>query len=298
MAQEPKIPQINVNVDVKGLANAIGLQNDLRILIPHNYVGDPKEFRNWVKQIEKYSFMNETPEDKVKMVAYKTSAGPVSDFIERYITTYPDNTWAELKRELMTRFAEIAVPEQALRMLRNMKQMKDENVQCYAERVLSVATDALMVNPDGMQAYELQVIGYFSEGLYYDYMQFKLLREKPKNLQAAIRTCIEEQNLRKLFKNKTGRDYGLKRDDNGFRTEEPMDVDQIWPTRTCHICKRKGHTAAFCRREQSQPVNVVENKPRCYFCGKFGHIKRFCHEYARANSTQTRGTLNEIPPRV
>ena len=36
--------------------------------------------------------MAELQADKVKLVAYKTSAGPVSDFIERYITNNPNNT--------------------------------------------------------------------------------------------------------------------------------------------------------------------------------------------------------------
>ena len=68
--------------------------------------------------------MIELQADKVKLVAYKTSAGSVSDFIERYLTNNPNNTWNQLKTELTMRFAEISDSDQALKILREIKQRK------------------------------------------------------------------------------------------------------------------------------------------------------------------------------
>ena len=150
MAQEAQLPHVQVNLDVQRLADAITNRNDLFVLIPQSYEGDPKKFQNWVKQIEKYAFMTETPVEKVKLIAYKTSSGPVSDFIERYITNHPTNSWQQLKQELVMRFAEISDPEQASKMLREIKQKKDENVQCYAERLLSLASEAYAGQPDAI----------------------------------------------------------------------------------------------------------------------------------------------------
>ena len=197
---------IQVNIDVQRLADAITDRNDLFMLIPTRYEGDPRKFREWVKQIEKYAFMAELQADKVKLVAYKTSAGPVSDFIERYITNNPNNTWNQLKAELTMRFAEISDSDQALKMLREIKQKKDENVQCYAERLLSLPTEAYSGRQGGV---DRSLEGHFTDGLYFDYLQFKLIREKPATLQEAIRICINEQNLRKLFKTKTGTSVDL-----------------------------------------------------------------------------------------
>ena len=126
-------PQTQVNLDVQRLADAITNRNDLFVLIPNRYEGDPRKFREWIKQIEKYAFMTELDAAKVKLIAYKTSAGPVSDFIQRYITNNPNNSWNQLKAELTMRFAEISDSDQALKMLREIKQHRDENVQCYAE---------------------------------------------------------------------------------------------------------------------------------------------------------------------
>lgn len=302
---------IQVNIDVQRLADAITNRNDLFMLIPTRYEGDPRRFREWVKQIEKYAFMTELQADKVKLVAYKTSAGPVSDFIERYITNSPNNTWNQLKSELTMRFAEISDSDQALKMLREIKQKKDENVQCYAERLLSLATEAYSDQQGGVRAADRSLVGYFTDGLYFDYLQFKLLREKPATLQEAIRICINEQNLRKLFKTKTGRDFSRARSNDS--QEEPMEVDQLRPTRKCQLCFKKGHTARYCRMGRGQAVNAVNadrdrrknNDRRCYFCGKTGHIKRFCFEFQKQNesmgqnlSNQSGAALNEQVPRM
>jgi len=308
MAQEAQLPHVQVNLDVQRLADAITNRNDLFVLIPQSYEGDPKKFQNWVKQIEKYAFMTETPVEKVKLIAYKTSSGPVSDFIERYITNHPTNSWQQLKQELVMRFAEISDPEQASKMLREIKQKKDENVQCYAERLLSLASEAYAGQPDGMRAAERQLVGYFSDGLYYDFLQFKVLRERPQTLQDAVRICIQEQNLRKLFKHKTGRDFGRPRENTQAHFEEPMEVDQFRPTRKCQICNKKGHTALSCYKRKDAQVNVgavdrTDNRrlTKCYFCGKTGHIKRFCREYIRqgqsGNNTREQ-SLNEFTPRM
>ena len=58
---------------------------------------------------------------KVKRIAYKTSAGPVIDFIQRYITNNPNNTWNQLKAKLTIGFAEISNSDKVLKMLREIK---------------------------------------------------------------------------------------------------------------------------------------------------------------------------------
>lgn len=299
-------PPVTVNLDVQRLADAITNRNDLFVLIPHRYEGDPRKFREWIKQIEKYAFMTELDANKVKLIAYKTSTGPVSDFIERYITTNPNNSWNQLKAELTMRFAEISDSEQALKMLREIKQHRDENVQCYAERLLSLATEAFNNQPGGIRAADRTLVGHFTDGLYFDYLQFKMLRERPQTLQDAVRLCIEEQNLRKLFRTRTGRDYGRQSNNRG-NADEPMEIDQLRPTRKCQLCFKPGHTARYCRKQRGREVNAVntgrnDRDRRCYFCGKTGHIKRFCFEFKQQQQNQPQDTsnqnLNELVPRM
>lgn len=228
-------PPIQVNLDVQRLADAITNRNDLFVLIPTRYEGDPHKFREWIKQIEKYAFMTELDAAMVKLIAYKISVGPVSDFIQRYITNNPNNTWNQLKGELTMRTAEISDSDQALKMLREIKQQQDENVQCYAERLLSLASVAYNNQPGDIRAADRTLVGHFTDALYFDFLQFKIMREKPQTLEDAVRVCIEEQNLRKLFRTRSGRDYGKQRTSN-LRHEEPIEVDMYRPSRKCQLC--------------------------------------------------------------
>ena len=128
------------------------------------------------------------------------------------------------------RFAEISDSDRALKMLREIKQHRDENVQCYAERLLSLASEAYSNQPCGVRAADRTLVGHFTDGLYFDYLQFKMLREKPHTLQEAVHICIEEQNLRKLFRTRTVRDYG-RQNISHPRVDEPMEVNMYRPSR-------------------------------------------------------------------
>lgn len=65
-------------------------------------------------------------------VAYQSSRGGVSDFINRLINA-PEQTWVNLKAEITTLFAKITDHMQVFSLLRNLQQNEDENVQLYAE---------------------------------------------------------------------------------------------------------------------------------------------------------------------
>ena len=56
--------------------------------------GNPKNFRDWVKQIEKYCKLTSLPEARKRLIAYQSSKGAVSGFINRYMEAFPQSTWA------------------------------------------------------------------------------------------------------------------------------------------------------------------------------------------------------------
>ena len=47
------------------------------------------------------------PDHRKKLVAYQTSSGAVSGFIQRSIQANPDNTWQQLKEQLSVRFSDV-----------------------------------------------------------------------------------------------------------------------------------------------------------------------------------------------
>ena len=103
----------------------------------------------------------------------------------------PDSTWGDLKGELAKRFSDVTDPQ--LSMLRQTVQKKGENIQLYAERILSLAEEAFL--GQWGDAIERQLIDTFVNGLTHENLQMTILRKEPDNLQDAIAVATNEQNL-------------------------------------------------------------------------------------------------------
>ena len=129
------------------------------------------------------------------MIAFQVSKGALSGYIQRYMNALPDSTRGDLKGELAKRFSDVTDPQFALGMLRQTRQKKGENVQMYAERILSLAEEAFL--GQGGDAIERQLIDTFVDGLTNEGLKMTILRKRKKhdNLQEAISTATNEQNL-------------------------------------------------------------------------------------------------------
>lgn len=268
----------NMGEQVAGLSTAVGAQGVAKIIRP--FEGDGKQFKDWIKSIEKYALLTRVPNDQVKMVAYQSSKGPVSDFLKRHLEANPNHTWIQVKAELTSRFAEVTDSQHALMLLRKVKQKPGENVQVYAERLLALAEDAF-VGLAGPAA-DRQMIGFFIDGLTFDYMKMKVMRENPATLQAAITAATNEQNLRKRFDLRSGNN-SFHNNSYGGSTQhgdKPMEVDHLRPQIRCYHCHRTGHRAKNCRLKQQQAnaVSAELNRPPvvCWSCQKPGHFARDC----------------------
>lgn len=74
--------------------------------------------------------------------------------------------------------------------------------------MLNVAEDAYP-QPGDKAVVENQLINIFIDGLYFDYLKMKVLRDDPGTFQTAIQSDTREQNIRKRF---TLRQYDGPRD--------------------------------------------------------------------------------------
>ena len=128
---------------------------DLCLLVPL--------FRDWVKAIDKYAVLLNAPDDRKQLMAFQSATGAVSGFIERYMNAHPHNTWDQLKRQLSTTFSDVTDPQFALSLLRKLKQKPGENIQVFAERILSLAEEAFV--GQGGDMVERQLIETFVDGL-------------------------------------------------------------------------------------------------------------------------------------
>ncbi len=88
--------------------------------------GNPKEFKDWIKSIEKYVKLTNLANTEIPKIAYQSCSGPVGDFIGRYLREKEKQNvnpeWANLRELLTKRFADITDAHQAFVVLRNIKQ--------------------------------------------------------------------------------------------------------------------------------------------------------------------------------
>ena len=289
------IPELfqNLNEQIKDVKTAISTQTISQVV--QSFDGNSKEFKNWIKNVEKYGTLTNLDENKLKFVAYQSSKGLVSDYIHRFLTDDPTGTWTDLKEQLKLRFAEIQDPQYAFSLLKTTKQKTDENVQIYAERLLSLATDAYENIEGNLDYKEKQLVEIFIDGLSHDYLRLKLMRENHATLSNALKSAIHEQSVRARFELRS-QINGL---DNITTDNIQTDIDYIRSSIVCTYCKKHGHSIEICRRRQreisaytvgrnghtiDQNGNRRKNeydknwkdKIDCWNCGKLGHFSREC----------------------
>ena len=62
--------------------------------------GNPCEFKDWIKAIEKYTVLSRVATKNKRMIAYQSSKGHVSDFLNRHLAEHPNQAWKDIKTEL------------------------------------------------------------------------------------------------------------------------------------------------------------------------------------------------------
>ena len=80
-------------------------------------------------------------DNQSKGLAYLMSRGTVNNYIQRYMAEYPENSWEQLKSLVECEICWSKWLHHALTMLHKARQVKDESVQVYAERLYPLAND-------------------------------------------------------------------------------------------------------------------------------------------------------------
>ncbi|XP_069109516.1 uncharacterized protein [Argopecten irradians] len=283
----------NMAQHFKNFSAAMTAQGVFQVV--RSFEGDPTKFKTWIKEIEKYAKLVGLDDKEIPKIAYQTSVGSVGDFIKRYLDDLEgDLSWEDLKKLLKQRFADITDSHQAMALLRKTIQKRDESVQIYAERLLQVAEDAY---PDAQECekgiVQRQLVNAFCDGLHFDYVKMKVMREDPDTLERAVHIAMREQNLRKRF--------NLRQDMNNDNDmvlrprQEHVYDPQVAPTQDTYFNLR--HNETNTRREV--PMDIDHTRQRqCYKCKQNNIIRHRPRPVQDRNSfreTQRQTPLNRAP---
>ena len=264
----------NLNNELKDLSNVVSTQG-ISQFIP-SFDGTPSKFKEWIKNIEKYSLLMNIPQGRLKLIAYQTSTGSVNSYLDRFLANNENINWPQVKAELATIFAfDVTDKYLALNLLRECKQERGENVSIYAERLLSLSEEAYVNDPSAAKIIDSQLIGFFIDGLYHDYLKLKVMRENPDSFKQAIEIAQNEQNLRKRLNLRSGKIN--KNRSSVFIEEISNNINNYKAKKYCKNCQKPGHLARNCR------VSIV-----CWNCKKNGHIKRNCKDKRNKRKTKAK----------
>ena len=261
----------NLRLEVANISQALAAQGISSTI--SKFDGNPRHFREWIKSIEKYAMLVGVPDGRKKLIAFQTSGGAVSGFIQRYIQANPNNTWEQMKTQLSVRFSDVTDAQMALSLLRQTRQNKGETIHNYAERILSLAEDAY--HNQGGDAVERQLIDIFVDGLNNDQLKMKILRDQPNTLQGAVGVATNEQNLRTRVQ---------MSHQNTSSNHTPMEVDH---SRGPRFRNRQGYNRINSTNNTQGPQQI-----KCWHCGRLGHISRDCRD-----KTETRPPMGHGRPR-
>ncbi|MEW8547173.1 MAG: hypothetical protein AB2693_26985 [Candidatus Thiodiazotropha sp.] len=244
--------------------------------------GNPKEFDTWIKQIEKHAFLFNCDDRKKQLVAYQTCTGLVSDYIKRYLDSSGDKTWTNLKDNLQSRFSPVLDRPKAFEQLVTIRQKRDEDVQFYAERLLSLAEKAYPDRSDSINPIvEQQLLTIFLCGLSDSNIRAQVERVQPASFEEAFQIALREQGImyRCATRNKVRPDR-LDKPPQQYnfnanrRDEQPMDIDHTRRNnyKFCTICNKRGHD----KHSHKGARTVRQGEIECWGCKGKGHTLRNC----------------------
>ena len=119
-------------------------------------------------------------------MAFRYSTGHVSDYILRLLTIPPVPNWQQLKTALFERFSEITDSHIQLLRISNITQFESENIQEFAERILSQCEESYKGLEQHTTLIDHQSVGIFINGLYNDNLRQTLIRANPIKFQQAV----------------------------------------------------------------------------------------------------------------
>ena len=138
--------------------------------------------------------------------------------------------------------------------MRQTKQKLGLTVQVYTESLFALAREAFTGQQMGLGTVESQMIGFFVDGLYHDFLKMKVMHDNPNTFQGAVTAAMNEQNLCMRFNLHCTSSPTIQE-------EEPMEIGHV-RSKKCYKCHKLGHISKHCRssHQSKSHVNTVSEQ--------------------------------------
>ena len=248
VAQQP-LPGSHNTRDILGF-NSMALDSSLKRLIPiiPRFLGNPTEYKKWIRNVDKYTVGMSDIEKK--RLAFYLSGEPVTETIHNRLTKHPQESFLEFSTGLAKYYDEPQDNYCILKELRTMKQRPEETIQIFGDR-LSLFLSMNFSNPDDLPfRIEAEIPEIFLHGLNNVKVQRKLFEYQPKSLKDAIKKAKEFSEEDELFKKHI---EPVSHTDNYQHSKPYINMSHnhnsvnLVSSVICHRCNNAGHIARHCR---------------------------------------------------
>ena len=129
-----------------------------------------------------------------KCIAYQAPKGSVSDFIHCYITANPKTLGICLKITFWLDSQKSRIANMHLLFWAKLNRNQVKQCRCMPKCYLH-----WFCRTRGLDAVESQIIGFFVDGLYHDFLKLKVMHDNPNTFQGVVTVAMNEQNLLRKF---------------------------------------------------------------------------------------------------
>ena len=244
---------------------------------------DPEKFRTWQREVTKHCAILGLNEDDKKRILYATAHGSVSLFIARYFRENEQCSYKQILDQLTKRFSNMSNKHSAKQAIKNLKQIKNENIQSFYERLIDLAEQAFPDDAMDERGTKDQILTIFTDGLYDPRIRRHVIRKRCNDIQEALMSAINEHDL---IAELDSRDCG-----NFSDTISKTKSEQHVHSKPIHLVQSQKRVSAAQNNHHSasrtpqtffpqfKQGNAYRQRdpPRCWGCNRTGHFIRTCN---------------------
>ena len=117
---------------LQSIASSVIMQEALQTI---SVFSGTENVTNWISELEKVKVIHNLADRAINQLAWSRSKGAASIHVGRMLREQPELTWENLQSDLERVYGTVVDPQQAFAIIKNLKQMREENITAFSERL-------------------------------------------------------------------------------------------------------------------------------------------------------------------